>query len=812
MFWKCNDEKLRSSFIKIFTHMSFSQLKQVLRLLFKEKRITIINIIGLSVSLACALFMLLWVQHELSFDRFHEDFDRLYRVEEDQYYSNAEPYHVNVTPFVSGPVWKDEVPEIEEQCRLAFRGGHLFTEGDNKFFEDGIVVVDSSFFDMFTFEFKYGNKEGVLREPNTMVMVEEVATKFFGDADPVGRTIQVNQDLIFTISAVIENPPSNSIMGFKILFPWNYLSLEDRNNDNWGSNSIMTCVKLQEGAVDTLVNRKITEVTNIYKENNTIDYMVAPFSKIHLHSYFGFGRSPGAILYVYIFGAIAFFVLLIACINFMNLSTARSSIRAKEIGLRKVNGASRMHLVRQYLAESFVQTLISVVMGFLLVLALLNKFNQISGKDIEPAGLFALQFLLGTLAVLVLTTLLAGSYPALYLSALKPLRAIREQTDQRTGSGLLRKILVVFQFTLAVILITGAMVATRQLTYMRSADLGYNKHNLVHINLRGNLNQEYETLKQTFMEHPGVLNATASMQAPYRIGSNSSGINWEGKDPEQDVLVSFTGVHHNFTESMGITLRSGRDFSEDYPSDMYDMDTLANWIINATLADIIGKEEIVGMNLTFMGIQGQIVGVMEDYHFKPLGNEIEPMALAPLPVEMLMHMVVRLAPDKPQEALSFMQEKWEEILPQYPFDYTYVDEAIDNMYRGEERMSILLKIFTVVAMIIAALGLFALASFTAQRRTKEIGIRKSMGALEHQITLMMIRDFSLYVLISLVIALPAVWFIANRWLKEFSFRIELKPDLFIYTALVTTIVAILTVLYHAFRSARLNPVLALRYE
>ena len=218
------------------------------------------------------------------------------------------------------------------------------------------------------------------------------------------------------------------------------------------------------------------------------------------------------------------------------------------------------------------------------------------------------------------------------------------------------------------------------------------------------------------------------------------------------------------------------------------------------------------MDLNFMGIQGQIVGVMDDYHFKPLGNEIEPMALAPLPVEMLMHMVVRLAPDKPQEALSFMQDKWEEILPQYPFDYTYVDEAIDNMYRGEERMSILLKIFTVVAMIIAALGLFALASFTAQRRTKEIGIRKSMGALEHQITLMMIRDFSLYVLISLVIALPAVWFIANRWLKEFSFRIELKPDLFIYTALVTTIVAILTVLYHAFRSARLNPVLALRYE
>jgi len=792
--------------------MATNKLKQSLRILFKERRITLINIAGLSISLTCALFMLLWVQHELSFDRFHMDFDRLYRVEEDQYYSNAEPYHVNVTPFVSGPVWKDEVPEIEEQCRLAFRGGHLFTEGENKFFEDGIVVVDSSFFDMFTFEFKFGNKHSVLREPNTMVITEELSTKYFGDADPVGRTIEVNQDLIFTVSGVIEDPPSNTIMGFKILFPWNYLSLEDRNNDSWGSNSIMTCVKLQEGAVDSVVNRKITEVTNIYKEDNTIDYMVAPFSKIHLHSYFGFGRSPGAIMYVYIFGAIAFFVLLIACINFMNLSTARSSIRAKEIGLRKVNGASRIHLVKQYLTESFVQTLISVVVAFLLVLALLNKFNHVSGKDIEPAGLFAIHFLLGILGVLVITTLLAGSYPALYLSALKPVRAIREQSDQRTGSGLLRKILVVFQFSLAVILITGALVATRQLTFMRSAELGYNKHNLMHIPLRGNLNQEYETLKQSFMEHPGVLNASASMQPPYRIGSNSSGISWEGKDPELDVLVSFTGVHHNFIETMGITLRGGRDFSASFPGDMYHDDTLANFIINATLADIIDKEEIVGTDLRFMGINGQIVGVMEDYHFKPLSDEIEPMALAPLPADMLMSMVIRLSPEQLQEALAFINKKWEEMLPQYPFDYTYVEEAIDNMYRGEEKMAILLKIFTVVAMIIASLGLFALASFTAQRRIKEIGIRKSMGAMEGQITVMMIKDFSLYVLISLLIALPAVWFIANRWLKEFSFRIELKPDLFVLTALVTATVAILTVLYHAFRTARINPVLALRYE
>jgi len=791
--------------------MYFIRLKQTFRLLFKERRITLINITGLSISLACALFMLLWVEHELSYDRFHKDFKQLFRVEEDQYYSDAEPYHVNVTPHVSGPVWQDEIPEIIEQCRLAYSGGQLFTYEENKFFEDGILAVDSSFFDMFTYDFKFGNKEGVLREPNTLVLTEEVSEKYFGDENPVGLSILVNQEDEYVISGVLEKIPRNTVFGFKILFPWQYIESQQYYSTSWGNNSIQTIVKLQEGSVDTIVNRKITDVTNIYKENNTIDFMVAPLSRIHLHSYFGFGHSPGAIMYVYIFSAIALFVLLIACINFMNLSTARSSIRAKEIGLRKVNGAARGQLIRQHLFESFIQTLISVILAILLVLLLLNKFNLISGKDIVPSGLISLQFIFGIAAVLIFTTLLAGSYPALYLSALKPLKAIRDQADSRSGSGLLRKILVVFQFSLAVILITGAMVASRQLTHMRNADLGFNKDNLVHIQLRGNLNQHYEMLKEELMRNPSVISATASMQAPYRIGSNSSGINWEGKDPEQDVLVSFTGVHHDFVETMGIALHSGRDFTREYPADMY-RDTTANFILNKTLADIIGKEDLVGMELTFMGRTGQIVGVMEDYHFSHLSNEIAPMALSPIPSENLMSMVVRLAPENPQEGMRFIEEKWDELLPQYPFEATYVNDVLNDMYGTEERMATLLKIFMVVAIIIASLGLFALASFTAQRRTREIGIRKTMGAMEEQITVMMIRDFSLYIIVSLVIALPTVWFIARQWLNEFSFRIELKADLFLLTALITGLVATLTVLYHAVRSARTNPVEALQYE
>ncbi len=791
--------------------MHFPRLKQLLRLLFKERRITLINIIGLSISLACALFMLLWVKEELSFDRFHSDFRQLCRVEEDQYYTGKEAYHVNVTPYVSGPVWKEEVPEITEQCRMAWSGGRLLRYGEQKFFEDAVYGVDSSFFDMFSFPFKYGNAESSLRDPYTLVLSEETATKYFGEENPVGRVLEVDQEHQFTVSGVLEKMPENTILQFEVLLPWSFLQTNHLYEENWGNNSIQTYVRLQHGAIDSVVNRKITQVTDKYKENNTIDYMAAPFSRIHLHSYFGYGRSSGAILYVYIFSAIALFVLLIACINFMNLSTARSSIRAKEIGLRKVTGASRSVLIRQHMTESFILTAVSVVVAFLLVLLLLPQFNHISGKELERIQLFHPAFLAGTAGVLVITTLLAGAYPAFFLSSMKPLNAIREHSDQRSGSGLLRKILVVFQFALAVVLITGAMVASRQLKYMRSADLGFEPKNLLYVQLRGNLKQEYALLKEELSKIPGIRYTTASMQPPFRIGSNAGGISWEGKDPEMDLLVSLTAVHYDFCKTMEIPLRAGRDFSPDYPGDVMH-DTTANFIINSTLANMIGDRDLIGSELRFMGITGQIVGVMEDYHFQPVRDQVEPMVVAPVFMDNLGHMVIRLEPGDPSGTIAQIEQKWAELLPQFPFEYEFTEDVLDGMYRSESRMSMLLMIFMVVAILLASLGLYALSSFTAERRIREIGIRKTVGAGEGEITFMMLRDFSLYIVISLLIAFPAVWFLARWWLGEFSTRISLSADLFVITAVATGVIAILTVMYHAIHTARTNPVEALRYE
>lgn len=786
-------------------------LKIAFRLLLKHKSTSFINIIGLSISLACALFILLWVQHELSYDKFHPDYKRICRVEENQFYSNnPEAYHVNVTPTPSGPVWKEEIPEIEEQCRFGFAGG-LFTYEDKKFFEDAVVAVDSSYFLIFGTELIKGDPASILNEPHTMVITEEIAEKYFGDEEPIGKSIKVDNNELYTVTGVMKKMPGNSNYRPDILLPWSYREAQVFYNDSWNNNSITTIVKLTDGVADSTINRKITEVTNIHKEDNTILFEVKPMHRIRLHSYFGYKQGPTAIIYVYIFSIIAIFVVIIACINFMNMSTAKSSLRAKEIGLRKVSGASKKQLVSQYLSESFLQTFISMVLSIILVILLLNKFNDISGKQLVIADLFNIKYMLGIIGVLIFTGLVAGSYPALYLSALQPVRAIKEQGDGRKGSGLLRKILVVFQFSLSILLIAGALIINKQLNYMKNADLGFNKENMLNVPLRGGLNAQYATIKDELLKNPGVEYVSASMQEGYRIGSNSSGITWPGKDEEENVLVSFTAVDYDFIHSMGIKMAQGRPYSEEYPADMY-RDTAANFIINSKLAEIIDKEEILDMSMTFMGIHGRVVGIMEDFHFSSLRNNIEPLAIIPIEATYLTNMIVRLKPESVENTIDQMESTWNDLVPEFPFEYSFVEDEINDMYRTEERMGSLIAIFTVVAMIIACMGLFALASFTAERRTREIGVRKTFGAGELSISWMMIRDFMILIVISLAFALPGVWLLATRWLRDFSFRISLEVDVFIFAALASILVSIITTMYHAIRSSRLNPVLALRYE
>jgi putative ABC transport system permease protein len=781
-----------------------------IRYIFRQKGFSLINILGLAIGLACALLILLWVQDELSYDRFHEEAGRLYRVEENQYYS-GEVYHVTVTPYPSGPVWKDEIPEIEEACRYQWPAGMLFTYGEKAFYEGGCVAVDSTFFDLFTYDFLLGDQSSALTEPYSAVLTEETAEKYFGEENPIGKSLRVNNQYEFTITAVLKSIPKNSINRFDILIPFDFLKETGQFNDHWGSNSIRTFIKLYPNTVIDSVNSKLTAVVRQHEDTIT-DFMAAPFTRIHLHEYFGYGHDPGAIVFVYIFSAIAIFVLLIACINFMNLSTARSANRAREIGLRKVSGASRRAVIIQFFGESVLLAFISLFFALIIVASILEVFNKVSGKELDFNSLMSVQFIAAMIAVTLVAGLISGIYPALYLSAFRPIKVLKGDLSTGMKSGWFRKVLVVIQFSLSVFLIIGTVIIYRQLNYMKSKDLGYDKENLFYFQMRGEIKGKYQTIREEFLRDPRVLNVSAANHQPHIIGSNSGGGDWDGKDPDLSVLIGTNIVDYDFIETMKIELKDGRSFSKNFPADLA-TDTTANFMINEVLEKIMDKENAVGERFRFWGMEGRIIGVMKDFNYHSVRTKIEPLVFLLAPPDWFSWIVVRVAPGDLTRTMKDLEGTWNEIMPGYPFDYQFVDESIDRMYRTEERLGNLLRYFTILAIVIACLGLFGLASFTAEQRTKEIGIRKVMGARVRTVMLLLSKEFSILVVISCLIAIPASIFVMGRvFLQNFEYRTDMAWWIFFAASLAALMIAILTVSYQSARAALTNPAQALRYE
>ncbi len=784
-----------------------------IRSIIRQKGFSLINILGLAIGLACALMILLWVQDELTYDKFHEHADRLYRVEEDQYYS-GEVYHVNVTPYPSGPVWKEEIPEIEDACRFQWPSGMLFTFGEKAFYEGGCVAVDSSFFNLFTYEFLNGNKATALTEPYSAVLTEETAGKYFGNENPIGRSLSVNNKFEFTVTAVLKSIPKNSILQFDILVPFDYLKEIGQYNDSWGSNSIRTYIKLYENVIIDSVDSKLTAVVKKHNENTTTDFMAAPFTRIHLHQYWGYGHDPGAIVFVYIFSAIAVFVLLIACINFMNLSTARSATRAREIGLRKVSGAHRRAVITQFFGESVLLAFVSLIFALIIVSSVLEIFNKVAGKDLDFSSLLSPQFIIAMILVTLLAGLVSGIYPALYLSAFRPIKVLKGDLSTGMKSGWFRKVLVVVQFTLSVFLIIGTLIIYRQLNYMKSKDLGYDKENMFYFQMRGEIKENYQNIKDAFLRDPQVLGVSAASHQPHQIGSNSGGGDWDGKDPDQSVLIGTNIVDYDFVETMKIELKDGRSFSREFPSDMASpADSSANFMINEVLETIMDKENAVGERFRMWGMEGRIIGVMKDFHYHAVRSKIEPLMFFLAPTDWFSWITVRVAPGNLEKTMRGLEETWKEIMPGYPFDYHFVDESLDLMYRTEERLGTLLKYFTILAIIIACLGLFGLASFTAERRTREIGVRKVMGARVSSVMMLLSKEFSLLVMISCMIAIPASLLVMRKvFLQNFEYRTDMAWWIFLAASLAALLIAILTVSYQAARAALTNPANALRYE
>lgn len=780
-------------------------IKIALRNIKKHKGYSFINITGLAAGMACCLLITIWVLDELSYDRFHENFQHLYRVEENQNYSGRE-YHVNVTPYPLAPVLKDEVPEIEEATRYVGAGGKLLKYGDKVFFENNIRAVDPSFLDMFSFPLTLGSVDNALESTYSIILSEEMNDKYFGSEDPLGKTISINNQYDFLVTGVLDTLPHNSILQFDFLIPYEFIKATGEASESFGNNSIGTFVRIPDNVTEVQVNDKIREFLKTRMPQTNTTLILMPFSQIYLHAYFGWDRDPGAIQYVYIFSIIAMFVLLIACINFMNLSTARSANRAKEVGLRKVVGAQKHHLIRQFYGESVVYAFIALVFAVILVTILLPVFSKLTGKELTwgVAGIGPL--LIGLIVLTIFTGVIAGSYPALFLSTFQPVKVLRGGLKSGAASSTFRRVLVIVQFSLSILLIIGTTIVYKQLNYMKQKSLGWDKEQLLYVVLRGDIGDSYETLKSELTKDPKILDVTASSNLPTNIGSNSSGADWDGKDPELSVLISTSSVDFDYIETLKIEMAEGRSFSKEFPTD-----TTTSFIVNEEVAKIMEKESVVGERFNFQGRDGTIVGVMKNFHFQSVRNTIEPLAVSIFP-EYFQFMLIRFAAGDLTASTKYLKDTWKWVVPNYPLEFTFIEERVDMMYRTEERIGTLLKYFAILAVLIACLGLFGLASFTAEQRTKEIGIRKILGASAPKITIMLCKEFFILVLISNAIAIPTAYFLMQNWLQGYAFKTNLNGVVFIAAMIGALTIALITVSFQAIRAALANPADSLRYE
>ena len=786
-------------------------IKIAFRSLFKHKSSTFINIAGLAIGLAATIMILMWIQHELSFDKFYTDYELIYRVEQDQSYGEGNPYHVTVTPVPSGPVWKEEIAEITDATRAMYLPRLLFERGDKKMYESDFSAVDSTFFRIFDFRFIYGEPGTALNEPHSIVLTESTAKKYFGEENPIGQRLSVEREMEFLVTGVIEDLPDNTIHNFDGVIPFEFLyEVGVASDDTWGNNSIFTYVKLVNNADMDLVGQKLTDVIMEHRTRSTAVFMVNPVSRIRLHGYFGYEKPVGAVVYIYIFGAISLFVLLIACINFINLSTARSANRSKEIGIKKVAGAQKRAIRIQFLIESVFQVFIALLMALILVGLLIGVFNTTAGKSFSLADIFRLEYVIGYLLLALFTGLLAGLYPAFYLASFKPLDVLKGERSGGSRSGRLRKILVVVQFVLSIFLATCGIVIYSQVKYMRNIEMGYDTDNTIMITMMDNVKQSYETLKDELERHPLIESVSASSSRPYNMGSNSGGAEWEGKDPEQRVLIGINGVDYGYLNTMNIGLKYGRAFSEDYAADLVN-DSTGSFLINEEVAKLMGKENPVGMRLDF-GVQGTIVGVMKNFYFKPASEVIEPMVFYCSPLENLTFIVIKLNKSAREDALAALDEIWARIIPAYPLDYSFIADEVDNMYRAETRMGDLFKYFTLLAILLAAMGLYGLSSFIAEQKSREIGIRKVMGASVSGVVSRLTVEFITLVGIALVIGLPLAYIYINSWLRDFPYRSGVGPGIFVIVTLVSLLVAAIAVSFQSFRAGRSNPAETLRIE
>ncbi len=796
--------------------MFANYFKVAVRNLRRHPAYAFINVTGLAVGMTCCLLIVLFVRDELSYDRFHENADRIYRIVSD--WGNFSVPSTN-PPVINrlGP----DFPEVTMALLTPF-GAQVRYE-DQSFFEERVYFANPEVFDVFTIPVVRGNPETMLAEPGKVVLTQESARKYFGDENPMGKVLQVDGEFEIEVAGVVEALPENAHFHYDFLVPWATLDMlmDFSNSTNWGNNSYYTYLLFPEGYDPQTFEAQLPGFIERHAGDNWngSELSLQAMTDIHLHSHHNMELEANSnIAYVYIFSIVALFILLVACINFMNLATARSAERAKEVGVRKVAGARRGQLVQQFLAESVLLAGLALVLAVILTGVALPAFRALSGKtmalDVLDDGFTLLVFF----GIAVLVGVVAGSYPAFVLSSFRP-AAVLKGARLSSGRGvLLRKGLVVFQFAISVCLIVGTMVVFNQLSYLREANLGFDKEQVVVIPLQSDSQAEqYAAFKDLLLQKPNVRTvAIASEGLPSEL-LNGNGTRLDGvrmDDPDAYVGTRTVAVGHDFFETLGVEMLAGRSFSLDFPADS------GAFMLNATAARLLQEtfpeqiatvEEGVGQVLRMGSTSGTLVGITEDFNMSSLHEEIEPIIFFFRP-SWYDHFLVRIQPGSFAATIATIDETWGQLYPDAPFSFHFADQGFDEQYRAEERLGQIFTAFAFLAIFIACLGLFGLASFMAQQRTKEIGVRKVLGASVGSIVVLLSAEFTKLVGIAFVVAAPVAYFAMDQWLADFAYRVDIAWWIFLVAGLSALVIAWLTVSYQSIKSALVNPVESLRYE
>lgn len=795
------------------TVMIKSYIKIAFRNIGKQKIYSLINISGLAIGLACFIMIILFAQYELTFDDYHKNGDRIFRVIKLTMSGDAADIHSG-TPAPLAQALRDEFPEVENTVRINGYGEIIVKYKNRIFLEDNVYLADATLFEVFSYPLLVGNPENIFKNLHSVVITESMAKKYFGDENPIGKSVNFNKRIDLIVTGIAKDVPENSHFKFDFIAPFELIGEVSWRGylTSWGAFNFNTYVLLRKNSSAEELGKKTIALMKKYRGENEKDYQVLffqPLRKIHLDgSVRGNFRPVKDIKYIYFFIVIAVIILSLACINYMNLSVAQYSGRAREVGMRKVIGAYRFQLVKQFLGESILTSFIALPLGIGILALIIPHFNRLTFTRLDLNMFLSMQFLTGLLVIALFVGMISGSYPAFFSAGLKPVKALWGDLKSSKKGRYFRNLLLIFQFSVSVILIISTLVVTKQMRFIRNKDIGINKDHVINITLfSGESRRNVKILKEELLKNPNILNASASTFSPLGGGGNNSA-NWEGKTDDNDVYVRWYFADYDFLDTYQIDLVEGRYFSEEFTSDRK-----SAYILNESAMRLFGWDSGVGKRFDIQSAamgEGTVIGVIKDFNFKSLHHRIGPMTITLTTTASTFS--VRLNQENIPQTISYIKEVWKKIVPDEPLDYSFLDEDYDRMYSTENNIKRMFNYSTFLAVFIASMGLLGIASFSISIRTKEIGIRKVLGASLSNIIRLLSKEFVKLVVVANIVAWPLAYYFMKNWLQSFEYRISMTAWIFLIATSLVLIISFITISYHSVKAACANPVNSLKYE